>query len=81
MKKSNNSLFIAGYCYKEIGRVPGIVTRKSADFRLTIPENQPISGYRYQEIATKKVYFVNISAKTKLFSKIFWGVTLGHSYY
>ena len=42
--------------------------------RVTIPNDRPIAGYPYPEIATKKKpYFMNISSKTK----IFWGVTLG----
>ena len=43
-----------------IGRLPGIITRKSL---------------------WKKPYFVNISAQTKIFSKIVWGVTLGPRFY
>ena len=37
--------------YSEIfGTFPGKVTRKSIDFRVTIPGNQLISGYQYREI-------------------------------
>ena len=36
------------------------------------------SGYRYQEVVN---IFVNISVKTKKFSKIFWGVAQGPRYY
>ena len=32
------------------------------------------SGYRYPEVVN---IFLNISAKTKIFSKIFWGVAQG----
>ena len=35
----------------------GIVTRKSIDFRVTIPGNKLISGYRAPEIAKKKTEF------------------------
>ena len=42
----------------------------SADFRVTILGNWQISWYCYLDIATKKLYFMNISAKTKIFSKI-----------
>ena len=44
------------------------------DFRVTIPKNLPIAGYHYPEITTKKPYFIRNCAKTKQFSKIFWGI-------
>ena len=34
-----------------------MVTWKSADRRVKIPENRPISGSRYPEIGTKKPLF------------------------
>ena len=36
------------------------------------------SGYRYPEVGN---IFRNISAKTKYFSKIFWGIAQGPRYY
>jgi len=36
------------------------------------------SGYRYPEVRN---IFANISAKTKYFSKIFWGIAQGPGYY
>ena len=35
-------------------------------------------GYRYPEVGN---IFANISAKTKYFSKIFWGIAQGPRYY
>ena len=36
---------------------PGIITRKSIDFQVTISGNKLISGYWAPEIATKKTLF------------------------
>jgi hypothetical protein len=50
------------------GWFPGLVTRKSINFRVTIPGNWSISGHCYLEIEN---IFVNIFAKTKYFWKYF----------
>ena len=60
----------------EINWFPGIGTWKSINFRVTRPGNQLIS-----RSLRKKPNFVNISAKTKIFLKIFMGVNLGSRYY
>ena len=49
----------------EIGQFPNNNTRKSTDSRVALP------GNRHE----KNPYFLNISMKTKIFSKIFWGVS------
>ena len=63
-------IFFLSMVYSEIGRFPGNNTWKLVNRRVSLP------GKRHD----KKPYFVIISAKTKIFSIIFWGVTLGHSY-
>ena len=55
-----------------------IVTRKLINFRVTIPGTCTISG---RKLLWKNTTFVNISPKTKIFSKIFKGVNLGSRYY
>ena len=59
--------------YPETVQPLGIVT--------WIPGNCTTSRNSNPEIGTKKPFFVNISAKTKIFSKIFWDDDLGPRYY
>jgi len=51
------------------------------NFQVTIPGNCSISRYCQLEVALKNIIFVNISAKTKIFSKIFKVVNLGSRHY
>ena len=44
------------YLFKFL-QFPGIVTRRSTNFRVTEPGDRPIAGYCYPEIGTKKILF------------------------
>jgi len=59
----------SGYCKPEV-----------AQALVMISGGCTTSGYRNLEIHLKKPSFVNIYAKTKYFSKIFWVVPLGPIY-
>ena len=45
------------------------------------PEIVQPPGIVTRKSVRKKTFFLNISTKTKMFSKIFWDVDLGPSYY
>ena len=66
-----------------VWRLPGIVSQRSVDRRVSLPGDRPTSEKQYPEIGwslgivtwkslRKKSYFVNFSTKAKNILKIFW---------
>ena len=56
--------FTSGAQYPEINWFPSIVTRKSINFRVTIPRNQLISGYHDPEVKFRQFLFLFLNSCT-----------------
>ena len=75
-------LTISGHRYPEVVKYTGYDTRRLYNLQVMIPRCCASCGYHIQEIATKKPFFYNKSAKTnRTYKKYFGGVTLGPRYF